>query len=197
MYQHRGSQIRRDKGINVLLSDWLQGDSAALHLFSGHQLLLDSGRRPLPPQPHLHGLPIRLQVPLGLHTNRMGWVKNKTKQQTRVSHILHNTYCMTWWRMTNISVVNNAPITSAKIPQSICPKLWTFIWSSLVGRISIWFWNLATEICLDSLSALGRNKLAFGFLRGIGWWMNEVRAPITSAKMRQKVLENTEFKLAV
>ncbi len=65
-------EIGRDESVDVLSSDWMQGDSAALHLFSGHQLLLDPGRRPLPPQPHIHGLPIRLQIPLGIHTHWMG-----------------------------------------------------------------------------------------------------------------------------
>lgn len=53
-------------------SDWLQADGAVLHLFSGNQLLLDPGGRPVPPQPYLHGLSIGLQIPLGLYTNRMG-----------------------------------------------------------------------------------------------------------------------------
>ena len=55
-----------------LSSDWLQGNSAALHLFSGHQLLLDLGRRSLPAQSHLHGLSVRFKIPLGLHTHWMG-----------------------------------------------------------------------------------------------------------------------------
>lgn len=69
---NKQAQIGCDKSVNVLSLDWLQGDSAALHLFSGHQLLLDPGRRPVPPQSYLYGLPIRLQIPLGLHPHRMG-----------------------------------------------------------------------------------------------------------------------------
>lgn len=46
-------------GIHVSLSGGLQNDSAALYLFSCHQLLLDPGRGSVPAQSHLHGLPIR------------------------------------------------------------------------------------------------------------------------------------------
>lgn len=59
-------------GICVLLSGGLQSDSVALHLFSRHQLLLDPGGGPLPPQSHLHGLPIRQQIPLGFYIHWMG-----------------------------------------------------------------------------------------------------------------------------
>ncbi|NP_001075558.1 parathyroid hormone/parathyroid hormone-related peptide receptor precursor [Oryctolagus cuniculus] len=50
----------------------LPGGCDLLPLLPGHQLLLDSGGGAVPAQPHLHGLLLREEVPVGLHGLRLG-----------------------------------------------------------------------------------------------------------------------------
>lgn len=44
---------------SLFFSDGLQSDSLAVYLFSGYKLLLDSGGRLVPAQPHLYGFSVR------------------------------------------------------------------------------------------------------------------------------------------
>lgn len=56
----------------LFLPGWMQDHRVALHLLPGNQLLLDPGRGAVPPQPHLHGLLLGHQIPVGLYPDWMG-----------------------------------------------------------------------------------------------------------------------------